>query len=395
MTSAFPTRLGLLALALGLTAAACSSDAVPAAIPSTTEAAPPTSATAPDEGGCSITGSSLVSPGPFRDVRLQVFEPGGPDAGWTIDLGAQFLRDHVVTGGVVYGTLRSGPIFALDAATCDEIWSSPQIFPAVSLLVDGTNLFTIDEVSVGAIRLGDGRQVWRELIDLEPGEVVQAQNLGLSGGTVMVVTSGARTTVRGFDALEGSFRFAVDLGPATDVRGLAGDEESVFVTTADRLQRRSLADGSLLWSVDLASAPQHDTAVGGGMAVVVGEDEVLALAITDGSKLWSAPLEADASGPPAIVGDGRVVIIGADGVLRDHGPDARPGTVSFPACCTTPLIEQGRILVNRAGTTAAFDLEGEEVWRRLTGGNDSERFTRIAEDARFVAIVIWSTPAAR
>ncbi|NIR36638.1 MAG: PQQ-binding-like beta-propeller repeat protein [Actinobacteria bacterium] len=131
------------------------------------------------------------------------------------------------------------------------------------------------------------------------------------------------------------------------------------------------------------------------MAVVVGEAEVLALAIPDGSELWSIPLGATAAGPPAVADDGRVLILGTDGVLRDHGPDADGSTVSFPACCTTPLIEQGRILVNRAGTTTAFDLDGEEVWRRLTGGNDSERFTRVAADARFVAIVIWSTPAAR
>ena len=342
---------------------------------------------------CSVTGAAPSAAGPFGGVRLEVVEDDRTL--WRLDLGSQFLRHHVLDDGVLFGSLRGGPIFAIDAATCRELWNAPQIFPAIRLATDDDALFTVEEVSVAAIGRDDGRQRWRHLLEVPDGSAIQAPDIVVGDGVVVVPVGGSAARLDGFDAGDGAPRFSIDLGADLTVTGVAVGDGSVAATAGDRVLLVDATSGDLLWTAEPGFAPTGAPATAEGL--VVAADGTRVAAIEDGRVAWMVDHGAPGLlGPPTLAGRDRVLVLGADGLLRTVGPTGvEPTPVAFPACCTSPRLDDGFVVVDRGGTTTGFDLEGRELWSVRTGADAAGRFARVAVEGDRIAVLAWSTPDAR
>lgn len=207
-------------------------------------------------------------------------------------------------------------------------------------------------------------------------------------GDVAVATGSELAT---FDAESGDERMTRPLdaevcaNPAYDAA-----TETLVVPTYDpgtdgdggSVSAHDAASGEERWSLDAGDARPYSVRIADGVAYVRTSTACLAVATGDGAVRWrrddfepvayeqyNAGEDLSASVAPTVAGD-TVYVTDANRVRALAREDGRERwRLSAPFVLSAPAFDDDRLYVSEyAGDTAAFDADGEEVWRAPVSG---------------------------
>jgi outer membrane protein assembly factor BamB len=361
----------------GVALTGCLAPSSPATPPETDTGEPTTAPPATDVTGTGTPGPTTDAPVAWRralddaivrkptvaDGRVYVATEGGvralaPDDGrvrWRYDL-ADVRGSPTAGDGAVFaaaGELSLGSdheVHAIEAETGRERWTfAPESWYLDPLGVHGETLFvaTYDDAvadegeTLYALATDTGEARWSaEIGDLSGGLV--------AGGGVYVPTYGR---VYGFDATDGSRRFAVDVGEY--VHGTVGARDGMVFYVTERedeprtrdLIARDADSGEPVWS---AGGWLATSATLGGDAVYLGGAHAAAFDLASGERRWKTDAGGFLSRSP--VRDGRVYAGGR--AVRALGTDDGDEAWSW-----TPAAN-GSTVVPAAATGSAVYVDG-------------------------------------
>lgn len=275
---------------------------------------------------------------------------------WRYALHGDAVRDVAATGDTLFLALRSGAVYALDAATGRPRWTSKA--GLTKLALSGADLFTVGAGRVGNLDAATGRARWPARAIATTGmDTVSADPAGsdeaiMLGGAVVIVA------------------FA-------DPRGDAPELDRVTVTAfgaanGERRWRRTIAHPH----EQLTAGPLGPAAASPQVAVVMVGATAYGLATATGNVLWRFHLGGNQPGTIAVSGD--TVLIGGGNVNQAfHALDAATGRQRWQA----PILEFNRDSLaadaqtvyvadaNDVGGVHALDIRtGRERWRRTDVG---------------------------
>jgi len=208
-------------------------------------------------GGPAV-GEGLVVVG-SSDGQLVALDSGTGAKRWQVSTGGEVLTAPAVAGGLVVVRTVDGRLRGLRVANGSEAWSYEQPVPRLSLRGNGAPVVSGDMVLAGldngkvvALSLTSGELLWittvapahgkteiERLVDID-------SSVRVSGTDVFVVGYQGRIAMLALDS--GQIWWGREL---SSNRGLATDDETLYVTTADSsvvaLRRR---DGTPVWTQD-------------------------------------------------------------------------------------------------------------------------------------------------
>lgn len=269
---------------------------------------------------------------------------------WRYDIHGDAVRHVAATGDTLFLALRSGALYALDAATGRPRWTS-KAGPA-ALALSGPDLFTAGAGRVGKLDAATGRARW----------------------PVRTSTSGADPDGSGVALMLGGDVVVVAV---PDPSGDASQLDRVTVTAfgaanGERRWRRTIAHPH----EQLTAGPLGPVAASPRVAVVMVGATLYGLATATGTVRWQFHLGGNQ--PGAIVVSGDTVLVGGGNVGQAfHALDAATGRHRWQA----PILEFNRDSLaadaqtvyvadaNDVGGVHALDLRtGRERWRRTDVG---------------------------
>lgn len=300
----------------------------------------------------------LVAPG--TSARFSV---DGARRGWVAKLEGQALPTPVYWDGkvMVGGGFSSHTFYGLDARTGRFLWSTAASDggPSAGLAVEDKVLFNTESCTLFCVDPKTGRILWKHWL----GDPVMGQPAAADG----VVYSG--------HIVDGTGRYALSALRLADGRPLwrreldadvlsapviarAGPDVSVYVTTmSGSLYRFRAGDGRALWraAVDATSAPWiHRDRVLVSRRLPGGREQQVVIAARDGSLLAA----------------GRAL----PAPYAQRRPDAGGVRAGWSYEGSRPVLAAGRAYFAMGAELRARDLEtGEEVWRRRMPGESAER----------------------
>jgi outer membrane protein assembly factor BamB len=184
-----------------------------------------------------------------------------------------------VVDGIAYFGSAVGSVFAIDAATGEQLWSAPistanaASSPAVAngvVYINGTDLFAFDAKS--------GAQLWSSSILGS----VNTSSPAVVGG---VVYAGGRV-VAAFNATTGAVLWSVSLGGPLSIPGdspavakgrvyIGASVTSRYGSTSGTLYALNARTGKTVWSAPVASGITSSPAVANGVVYVGSDDGTL------------------------------------------------------------------------------------------------------------------------
>jgi len=308
---------------------------------------------------------TMVGGGPLHDSQMPGPAPAAaPVLAWQLDTGGELYGAPAIANGVLYVTSKAGVLYAVDAATGNEIWThevTSYVTRATPAVIDGV-VYVGGGFSFSALDATTGEERWS----------IPMQYGGHASPTVrdgLVLVSSQQGWIFALDAATGEnlWRLPTDgiaFGAAaiTDDAVIYGTDEGI-VSSVDR------ETGTLDWRVTVAGGVYATPVVFDDMVLVTTKaGELQALDRQSGERLWSA--NHGSARPPATNGD-IVVLAASDGGI--YGLDAATGEQRwlYPSgkqALTTPAIAGTLTLVGTGSSLLALDIEtGAAAWYYLAG----------------------------
>jgi serine/threonine-protein kinase len=286
---------------------------------------------------------------------------------WKFRTGALESSSPLVVGDRVVLASRSGSVFAVEAATGDEIWRAPTGSIAFSspAEADGVVYVGSEDFSVYALDLETGAERWRF-----PTEAAVHSSPAVVDGVVYVGSDD--TNVYALDAASGEklWRFTtgglVQSSPAV-VDGV------VYVGSRDNfVYALDAATGEEKWRSETGAEVWSSPAVVNGSVYIGSSDRnVYSLDAIDGGEEWRFPTKGFVSSSPLVVGG--VVYVGSfDNNMYAIGanlPEERWRFQTGNAVYSSPAIADGVVYFGSHDRSVyALDAAtGEELWSFETG----------------------------
>lgn len=308
---------------------------------------------------------AMAGGGPMHDSQM----PGPPPAAapvlaWQLDTGGELYGAPVTANGILYVTSKAGVLYAVDAATGNEIWTrevTSYVTRASPAVVDGV-VYVGGGFSFSALDATTGEERWS----------VPMQYGGHASPTVrdgLVVVSSQQGWIFALDAGSGETAWrlpteGIVFGAAamTDDAVMYGSDEGL-VYSVDRIS------GTSNWRVSVSGGVYATPVVFGETILVTTKaGELHALDRQSGDRLWSS--NHGSAHPPATNGD-IVVLAASDGGI--YGLDATTGEQRwlYPSgkqAQTAPAIAGNLAVVGTGNSLLALDIEsGEAAWYYLAG----------------------------
>ncbi len=249
--------------------------------------------------GVSIRSAIMISEGTVYLSRtsLVALDASTGDLLWQRDFGRlMYSSDPVVKEGVAYvGTYNdnffSQWVYALDAATGEEIWKSAERVGGYTLTLAGNLLYSTSPYgSLYALDARTGDVVWR-IDDLD------ATSVAVKGGVLFAgECGGVDDSLYAIDPLTAEVLWTTAMGCVT---GLSATASAVYVNTSSYLWAIDSGSGEELWNAFTGGVT---TAAAADGSVYVGSDDhyIYALDGATGSVLWRFGTGGQARSDPAI-----------------------------------------------------------------------------------------------
>jgi outer membrane protein assembly factor BamB len=354
-------------------------------------------------------GRTYGGPGHTFAVPTAAAPAGSLVRAWTRNLGGAVASPLIVGSRVVTAVTSSTDggdrvdVQAFDAVTGTPLWAPIAVgtFPP-TLVSDGTRVFVTTMMSITAIDLASGRQLWTSLVS--PG--VSLYNLpSVSGGLVWVNSGGSG--VQGLNPVTGAVvrRYADHRGSGT--LALAG------TTVYDGQCALDLSTGTVRWtqtgiarcnldntlnqsdgSVLLAPAygnpsllaardastgrvrftvPTGHAAIGSGQFTVATTNRLVSYDQTSGAQRWSVPLSARPVAAPLLYA-GLATVATTDGHLRRYrlSTGALVDDTTLPSAPTQTFGRLAPAVVADSGLLAVPSRNSITVYRGSTSGTPAK-----------------------
>ena len=286
-----------------------------------------------------------------------------PERVWRLQAGRGISAPVVTEGARAYAGGVDRKVYAIDLDSGRVAWDR-RLSGAVlgGVLTHDSVLFVATarpEGRVFALDKATGRQRWRASV----GEV--GAPLGWAGGVVLAATR--RGDLVALDPARGRPRWRRRLGSIRSAP-VAVDSGAVVVASVDSLFRVATADGRVTHRRALpGSTLRAWVPVGETLVAATTDSTVVAVRRDDLSTVWEAHADAPLFGAPAIRGD-TMYVVSRIGTLYRVPPGA-PGGMSVVARLKWPVtsgvaLVDGRLVIGGAdGVLRALDADGREVWR--------------------------------
>ncbi len=270
--------------------------------------------------GPSVSPAIAVTPKRRLLIYTEGYAPTPPGTSVTPSAGgASILSPSPSASGT--GSFDSH-VAAIDLATQELVWTTPLQLKKVSrtgVTVDGDTAFVGDhDGNVYAIDVATGALRWTA----HAGGLT-TNSLGVSGGQVVAVVQGGRTTrphLIAFSESDGSTSWDVEVqGGAVLASSPAIENGHVFVGFSDQTVRSfDLTDGTESWTAHLNSPVFFTSAPAvtpDAVLVVDASGEVYRLDLATGARVWDFALNESVIRSSVVIAGDRVLIAAANGHL--------------------------------------------------------------------------------
>ena len=262
---------------------------------------------------------------------------GAPSLAWRFDTGGTIYASPVIADGRLFISSKSGYLYALDAATGDELWrfqlsdyvvrSTPAVEDDIVYIGAGFNLFALDAST--------GNEIWRfpmryagqsspliagsnvlvtsqeglmYAVDKATGEQdwsLPTEGLPFGGvatdGTIAIVATDSGT-VHCIDIASGRSLWRVRTGGELFASPTLAGSSVIVTSKLGTTMALDLDRGDLLWEV--ASGGMQPAAVDGQAVYISGTDgAITAVSLITGETQWVYPTGRTVSGAPVLAGD--------------------------------------------------------------------------------------------
>ncbi len=304
---------------------------------------------------------------PARTGQLPGSGPAGdPELSWSLDTGDDADSTAAVVGGVLYVGSSSGTLFALDAATGDEVWTfatEGQPIQSSPAVVDGVVYIGSYDAGVYALEAETGEELWR----FETGDAVRSSPAVVDG---LVYIGSGDGNVYAIDAETGEEAWRVETGGEVYSSPAVVDGVVYVGSQAGGLYALEAETGDELWLVETGGSVWSSPAVVGGIVffgVDLGSDvpgAVVAVGAEDGEEVWRFETGDRVWSSPAVVAG--VVYAGSqDGNLYALEAETGDEVWAFDASVgfSSPVVADGVVYIGGGHFLHAVDAEsGEELW---------------------------------
>lgn len=299
--------------------------------------------------------------------------PVEPEEACRFPAGDAIQSSPTIVDGVIYVGSADGQLYALDAETCEELWSVETGAAIVSSpqVIHETVYVGSDTGEVLALATEDGSEEWT----VETGDAVGSSP---TFDDDIVYVGSNDGSLYAIDAETGEVAWTEAVGAPIASSPTVADETVYVGTGAGELVAIDTASESTDWSKPIGSEILSSPTVAGG-TVFVGSDEghLTARSTADGSEEWTAETGGAVDSSPAVVDD--VVYVGSD---DDHvyamtvstgetvwSFDAEAPVVSSPTVAGEKLFVGTGNDTSEAGHLFAIEAAtGTEHWRFSTDG---------------------------
>src|SRR6266540_2031717 len=244
---------------------------------------------------------SISTAGEFGPAPVSPSPLGSKVPAWVFATGGRVLSSPTVAGGVVYVGSEDHWLYAVDAVTGTETWST-----SLGTLVDVSPLVSAGTVYVGgndgvlyALDAATGATKWAagtgRMIQFPPAVSSNLVYVGSNGGTLSAfsASTGAKKWSRGGSLFFWCPRVASGVVYVTDVA----------VLETGSVEAYDAATGKRRWSASTSNVDASCPAVDGGSVYVGSTDGfVYALNALTGSPLWKAKTGDQIYSSPAVSG---------------------------------------------------------------------------------------------
>ena len=294
--------------------------------------------------------------------------PGDDTSMWSFETRGWVVVAPTVVDGVVYAGSDDNSVYAIDAATGQEIWSyrTGGVIRSTPTVAGGTVYVGSGDSHVYALDAGTGNLLWR----FNTGEPVYYSPVASEGRVYVVAAGETLYGVQALDAQSGATLWAAQVsypyGKALDVTVANG---RVF-TPGDSGEFYALdaSTGDVAWSFEAGLGAESPPAVVGGVVYLTAVNSAYALDEATGEFIWSYGTEMfPAMDRPAVV-DGGVYYFAPDSHL--YALNTETGHIAWyyvaeSFIVDTPVVAQGLVyLSTESGAVDAVDAStGGFVWR--------------------------------
>jgi len=281
-----------------------------------------------------VVGSSVYVAGMDAVVRKLKLSTGKLE--WESKVSAESLGGIVQSQGFLYVTTGDDALWALDEKTGQNLWTYKRPSPEGSmywslrgnavpaLSPDGTKLYVgFSDGTFVCLEASSGHTVWERKFD-RAGRFKDADtNPILSNDGQIIYLAIVDGDFVALKATDGTTLWAVPgaAAAAPDVDEVGG---AIYVATSDsQIQRLSLKDASIVWTLNLKARGLGSTPVRVGashLAVSTSHGGVLILNRKTGKIVWERQLGYGSLAPPAYDGR-RLVVLSARNYLLVHRVD--------------------------------------------------------------------------
>lgn len=295
-----------------------------------------------------------------------------PSLLWSFTTGGWVLTAPAVVDGVVYAGSDDYSLYALDAATGDQIWSfaTDDVIRSTPTVVDGRVFFGSNDNHLYALDAATGAELWK----YDTGEWVQ-YSPSVSHGAVYLATQGdAGQKVVALDAETGASKWVADVAAPVepDYTPIAtGGQVYVAGSTYGEFYALDAATGETVWQAEVGGYVESAPTALDGVVYLTVVNRAYAFDEATGEVIWEVNTEEfPARDFPALVVDGVYFLAPSDKVYAlnaDTGDELwsyEPFMLS-----TAPVVADGVLFGASELAEYIFALDtatGEELWTEST-----------------------------
>lgn len=328
------------------------------------ELVPPKEPSPIEEGGAAVAPDAGLALCGTRDGWLHAFRRDGTLA-WEFKAGGAFPAAPTVSGDAVYAGSSDGRVYALALSDGKLRWSydAGEEMGTRPAVVDGAVYVMSLQDTLVALDAKTGQWKWlhrREARGIDRGFTIRgAAGAVVRGGVVYGAYSDG--FVAALDAANGQVRWERQVAPAgeyTDVDGLWLDGDRLYAAAySGALLALDPSTGATVWSFQAPLLSR--VAVGAGVVVAEGANQLHGLSPATGQLLWTVPLAGSPGAAPVFAG--RWLLVPAQqGGLRFVEPASGRTLRSFDGgmgVSAEPAVDGRRVYVlSNGGFLYALDL---------------------------------------
>ena len=287
-----------------------------------------------------------------------------PALAWRFDTGSEILASPIVADGTVFITNREGFLYAVDAASGQQLWRSDvgqYVLRTTPTFHEGT-LYLVAGFDTIALDATTGEERWRTTI-----RYAGTASPTVAGDTMFVVSQ--EGWLYAFSTKDGSERWKVTTDGISFGSPSVGADRLVVGTDSGHVLGINPETGRQTWRRDFESAVYTTPVITGDTVwVVTADGNLRGLALEDGGDRYT--LETTSELTVTAIGD-TVFVPSADGGV--YAFEAASGEVRWFASAggpvkAGPVHTAAQIVIAGGNRIAGFDVEtGDEAWYFLAG----------------------------